>query len=586
MKEKQRFSKHVLIRLGGYLMKYKWFLLAAILLSFASNILALLGPELSGKAIDAATGGVGKVNFSAVYRLAGLMAIFYLVSAVMAYILRILMIHIARKVTFRLRQDLFERLVDLPVGFYDTHAPGDILSRISYDADNISESLASDVIAILTSLITIVGSLYMMLRISPLLLLVFAITVPLSILFTRYFSKRVRPLFRLRSKKLGELNDFVEEKISGQKTLKSYNQEDNVLRDFDEEDETVVEAYYQAEYQGSMMGPSMNLINNLSLALISILGAFLFIKSGGTWITIGSISSFVLYSRKFSGPINEIAGIYSELQSAMAAAERIFGLMDEQPEPADLPEAKPLPRVEGEVELKNVSFGYRPEKTILSNFSLKAEPGKLVAIVGPTGAGKSTLINLLMRFYETNAGELLLDGKHFPEITRDSLRLSYSMVLQETWLFYGSIYDNIAYGRPDATKEEVIAAAKAAGIHSFIRGLPEGYDTILTDDAANISKGQKQLLTIARAMLMDCPMLILDEATSNVDTRTEKLVQKAMRELMAHKTCFVVAHRLSTIRDADLILVVKDGEIVQRGTHQELLATGGFYSELYNAQFE
>ncbi len=585
MKEK-RFSKHALLRLGGYLLKFKWVLLAAILLSFASNILALLGPELSGKAIDAATGGIGKVDFPAVYRYAGLMALFYLASAVMAYILRILMIHIARKVTFRLRQDLFDRLADLPVGFYDTHAPGDILSRISYDADNISESLASDVIAILTSLITIVGSLYMMLRISPLLLSVFAITVPLSILFTRYFSNRVRPLFRLRSKKLGELNDYVEEKISGQKTLKSYNQEQTVLKEFDEVDETVLEAYYQAEYQGSMMGPSMNLINNLSLALISILGAFLFIKSGGTWITIGSISSFVLYSRKFSGPINEIAGIYSELQSALAAAERIFGLMDEAPEAADAPMAKALPQVEGEVELKSVQFGYTPEKTILTDFSLKAEPGKLVAIVGPTGAGKSTLINLLMRFYEVNEGSLLLDGNPFDHITRESLRHSYSMVLQDTWLFYGSIYENIAYGRPNATKEEVMAAAKAAGIHPFIEGLPEGYDTILTDDAANISKGQKQLLTIARAMLMDCPMLILDEATSNVDTRTEKLVQKAMRELMAHKTCFVVAHRLSTIRDADLILVVKDGAIVQRGTHQELLASGGFYSELYNAQFE
>ncbi len=586
MSKKRPISKHVLLRLFKYLWQFKWALMIAILLSFASNILSLLGPELSGKAIDAATGGIGKVDFTTVYRYATLMAVFYLVSAVMAYILRILMIHIARKVTFRLRQELFERLVELPVGFYDTHAPGDILSRISYDADNISESLASDVIAILTSLITIVGSLYMMLRISPLLLTVFVITVPLSILFTRYFSNRVRPLFRLRSKKLGELNDYVEEKISGQKTLKSYNQEQTVLKDFDEVDETVTEAYYQAEYQGGMMGPSMNLINNLSLALVSILGAFLFIKSGGAWITIGSISSFVLYSRKFSGPINEIAGIYSELQSALAAAERIFGLMDETPEPADRAEATPLPRVEGEVELKNVTFGYTPEKTILTGFSLKAEPGKLVAIVGPTGAGKSTLINLLMRFYETEQGELFLDQKPFDQITRESLRLSYSMVLQETWLFYGTIYDNIAYGRPEATREEVIAAAKAAGIHPFIEGLPEGYDTILTDDAANISKGQKQLLTIARAMLMDCPMLILDEATSNVDTRTEKLVQKAMRELMAHKTCFVVAHRLSTIRDADLILVVKDGAIVQRGTHQELLASGGFYSELYNAQFE
>ncbi|MBQ6825024.1 MAG: ABC transporter ATP-binding protein [Clostridia bacterium] len=585
MKEK-RFNRSTLLRLGGYLWKFKWFLMLAILLAVTSNILALLGPELSGRAIDAATGGIGKVDFGAVLHYAGLMAIFYVVSAALSYLLQITMIHIARKVTFRLRQDLFDHLTALPVGFYDSHPAGDILSRISYDADNISSTLASDVVHVFTATITIFGSLYMMLRISPPLLLVFVVTIPLSVLLTRFITKRTRPLFRERSKKLGELNDFVEEKISGQKTLKSYNQEKNVLKDFDEVDETVVEAYYKAEYYGSTMGPSMNVINNLSLALVSVLGAILFITSGGAAITIGNISSFVLYSRKFSGPIHEIANIFSELQSALAAAERIFGLIDETPEATDPAEAEPIEFVRGEVTLKNVDFGYLPEKTILHDFSLVAEPGKMIAIVGPTGAGKSTLINLLMRFYEIEEGSVALDGKNIHAITRDSLRLAYSMVLQDTWLFYGSIYDNIAYGRPDASREEVIAAAKAAGIHSFITSLPDGYDTILTDDAANISKGQKQLMTIARAMLMNCQMLILDEATSNVDTRTEKLVQKAMLKLMKGKTCFVVAHRLSTIRDADLILVVKDGEIVQRGTHTQLMRDGGFYRELYNAQFE
>ena len=586
MSTKPQKKRSVLLRLGGYLMKFKWFLLIAILLAVSANVLALLGPELSGRAIDAATGGKGNVDFRTVFYFAGLMAAFYVVSAVLSYLLQITMIHIARNVTFRLRQDLFERLAELPVRFYDSHPPGDILSRISYDADNISETLASDVVHVFTAVITIFGSLYMMLRISPPLLIVFAVTIPLSALLTRFITKRTRPLFRERSRKLGELNDFVEEKISGQKTLKSYNQEENVLRDFDEENGTVVEAYYKAEYYGSTMGPSMNLINNLSLALVSALGAILYITSGGTAITIGKISSFVLYSRKFSGPIHEIANIFSELQSALAAAERIFGLIDELPEAADPAEAEPVTDVEGQVTLENVKFGYLPEKTILHNFSLLAEPGKTVAIVGPTGAGKSTLINLLMRFYEIDQGRVTVDGKDIQAITRSSLRSAYSMVLQDTWLFYGTIYENIAYGRPDATREEVIGAAKAAGVHRFIETLPEGYDTLLTDDAANISKGQKQLLTIARAMLMDCRMLILDEATSNVDTRTEKLVQKAMLKLMKGKTCFVVAHRLSTIRDADLILVVRDGAVVQQGTHKELMQAGGFYRELYNAQFE
>ncbi len=583
---KNKKRKNVILRLCGYLLQTKWLLLLAVFLTIGSNLLALLGPELSGRAIDAAAGGAGKVDFPSVFYYAGLMAVFYIVSAVMSYLLQILMIHIARSATFRLRQDLFNRLTELPVGFYDSHAPGDILSRISYDADNISETLASDVVTICSAFITVAGSLYMMIRINLQMMLIFVFTLPLTILITRYISRRTRPLFRRRSRKLGELNDFVEEKISGQKTLKSYNQEQNVLQSFDEEDKTVVDAYYDAEYMGSVMGPSMNVINNLSLTLISVFGAVLYISSGGAAISIGNISSFVLYSRKFTGPIHEVANIFSELQSALAAAERIFGLMDEAPEPADPPEARPTGAVTGQVCLKHVDFGYLPQKTVLHDFSLLAEPGKTVAIVGPTGAGKSTLINLLMRFYEIEKGCITLDGKDIHGITRGSLRLAYSMVLQDTWLFYGSIYDNIAYGRPEATREEVIAAAQAAGIHTFITSLPDGYDTILTDDASNISKGQKQLLTIARARLMDCSMLILDEATSNVDTRTEKLVQKAMLKLMRGKTCFVVAHRLSTIRDADLILVVREGEIVQRGTHDQLLSAGGFYRELYNAQFE
>ena len=435
---------------------------------------------------------------------------------------------------------------------------------------------------VLTSSITIVGSLIMMLTIAPPLVLVFAFTIPLSLFITTMITRHTQPLFRLRSRKMGELNDFSEEMISGMKSLKAYHQEYNTLGNMDALNEEVVTAYYKSEYYSSMMGPSVNLINNLSMSLISVFGAILFMNGG---ITLGNISSFVQYSRRFSGPINEIANIYGELQSALAAADRVFSLLDEPLEPADAPQALPLEDVQGHVEMQDVSFGYEKDKTILKKLSFQARKGSMIAIVGPTGAGKTTLINLLMRFYDIDSGRLTVDGKPVDDITRDSLRRAYSMVLQDTWLFSGTIYDNIAYAKPDATRDEVVAAAKAAKIHHYIMSLPEGYDTVITDDGANISKGQKQLLTIARAMLVDARMLILDEATSNVDTRTEVQIQQAMRRLMRDKTCFVVAHRLSTIRNADLILVVRDGNVVERGTHKELMQRGGFYRELYDAQF-
>lgn len=569
-------------RLCVYLLQYKWLLLLALALTVGSNLFALIGPALCGRAIDLAEMGPGKVDLPAVERYALWMALFYVASAVMTYLLNVLMIVISRKVTYRMRRDMFRRLADLPVGYFDSHPVGDIISRISYDTDTINGSLSTDLVQIFASVITVAGSLIMMLRIAPKLVLVFVVTVPLSMLITRRISKKTHPLFRLRSRRLGELNGFAEEMISGQKTLKAYCQEENTLSELDEYNERAVEAYYQAEYHVAGMGPSTNFINNLSLTLISVFGAMMYMAGG---ITVGNISSFVLYSRKFSGPIREVADIFNELQSSVAAAERVFRIMDEQPEPPDPADARPLGPVQGAVELEHISFGYTPERTVLHDLSLQVQPGRLIAIVGPTGAGKTTLINLLMRFYDMDSGKMRVDGRDCAGVTRSSLRLAYSMVLQDTWLFYGSIYDNIAYGRPSATREEVEAAARAAHIDGFIRSLPQGYDTILTDDAANISKGQKQLLTIARAMLMDSPMLILDEATSNVDTRTELLVQQAMRELMRDKTCFVVAHRLSTVRHADRILVVRDGDIVESGVHAELMAKKGFYWELYQAQF-
>lgn len=573
----------ILIRLWKYLFRFKGLLLLAALLTVSSNLLALVGPNLSGAAIDAISLGEGKVDFSSVFYYCGLMALFYALSAGLSYLLSVLMLHISQKVTFQMRRDLFNHLADLPVSYFDRHQTGDILSRISYDIDTVNTSLSNDFLQICTSIITVTGSFIMMARISPMLLPVFLVTVPISILLTRYRSKKVRPLFSIRSAKLGELNGYTEESISGQKTIKAYHQEETMQRRFAARNEEAVSAYYQAEYYAAANGPSVNFINNLSLSLISVLGTIFFLQGR---LSLGNVSAFILHSRKFSGPINELANIYSELQSALAAAERVFRTMDEEPEPADDPDAVTLAHEKGEAEMRHVRFGYLPEKEIIHDLSLKAPGGSLTAIVGHTGAGKTTLINLLMRFYDLQGGEIAIDGRNIRKVTRASLRLGYAMVLQDTWLFSGTIYENIAYGRPNATMDDVISAAKAAHIHEYISALPEGYQTALTEDGINISQGQKQLLTIARAMLLDANMLILDEATSNVDTRTEILIQGAMRKLMEGKTCFVIAHRLSTIQNADNILVVDDGDIVEQGRHDELLKKNGVYAALYYSQFQ
>ena len=584
MKEdKKRYSGRTILRLGRYMLQYKWMLTLAFLCTLGSNLFSLIGPKLTGLCIGAVEPGRGAVDFGAVFYYGAWMAGFYVISAGMSYGLQVLMLTISRRVVFRMRQEVFEKLMALPVGYFDTHQTGDVISRISYDIDTVNASLSNDLVQLLTTVITVAGALVMMVTISPRLVLVFAFTVPLSLFITKYITGRTRPLFRKRSASLGELNGFVEEMISGQKTLKVYGREEYTQSRFDRKNKEAVEAYYQAEYYGSVVGPCVNFINNLSLSLISVFGALLYL--GGA-MSVGDISSFVLYSRKFSGPINEAANIFSELQSALAAAERVFRLMDEETESADAPGAGELVRVRGDVRLQHVNFGYEPGRMILRNLSLEAHPGRLIAIVGPTGAGKTTLINLLMRFYDPQSGEILVDGQNALSYTRSSLRRSYAMVLQDTWLFHGTIYENLAYGKMDAGREEVEAAAKAARIHSFIMRLPEGYDTVLTDEGTNISKGQKQLLTIARAMLLDARMLILDEATSNVDTRTEQQIQRAMRTLMEGKTCFVIAHRLSTIENADLILVVDEGEVVEQGTHRELMNRGGTYRRMYEAQFE
>ena len=575
--------KKLLLRLWKYLGRNRLMLIIAMCCSVASSVLALYGPKLSGKALDAIDFGAGKVDFDTVFHCAALMVVFYIGSAVLSYFLHVAMVRLSRSVTRQMRRDIFDNLTRLPVGYFDRYQAGDIISTITYDVDTVNQSLSSDAVQILHSVITVVVSLIMMLTIAPKLVLVFAFTVPATFLFTKWLTGVVRPLFRRRSAKLGEMNGFVEEMLSGQKTIRAYGREKAVLDAFEKKNKEAVDAYTKAEANGTITGPSVMFINNLSLALVSIFGAGMLINGR---LTIGNLNSFVQYSHKFSGPINEFANILAELQSSFAAAERVFTLIDADPEKPDAENALVLENVQGDVELKNVDFSYDPGKPIIENLDLHAKPGSLTAIVGPTGAGKTTIINLLMRFYDVNAGAVYVDGHDIRELTRDSLRKAYTMVLQDTWLFHGTIFENIAYGKPDATMEQVVAAAKAAHIHNYIRRLPQGYNTVLSDNGTSISKGQKQLLTIARAMLLDAHMLILDEATSNVDTRTEQHIQAAMRTLMKGKTCFVIAHRLSTIRSADNILVLDKGHVVEQGTHESLMDQKGFYYQLYQSQFD
>ncbi len=585
-------TRSILLRLGRYVLAEWKLFIPAVLFTLLSNQLALMGPRYSGLAIDAISDKAG-VRFDAVWENVIRMLICYILAAGLSYLLAVIMLHLSQHIVYRMRKQVFEKLGTLPIGYFDTHPTGDIISHISYDIDTINSSLSHDLVQVMTSLYTVIGSLVFMWQISKPLILVFVFTVPASILFTRYRSKKVRPLFRLRSRKLGELNGFAEEMLSGTRTIAAYGKQDVIAARFDTRSDTAMDAYYNAEYYGATLGPSVNFINNISMTLVAVFGGILYmfsqngtVAAGTIWfLTLGGVAQFVQYSRKFAGPINEFANILHEFQSAFSAAERVFGILDEAPEPADAADALPLREVAGDVTFSDVTFGYVPEKIILRGLSVHAAPGKTIAIVGPTGAGKTTIINLLMRFYDPQSGEIAVDGNSIAHVRRADLRRAFTMVLQDTWLFCGSVYDNSVYGRGHATLEEVIFAAKSSKIHNFIEHRPDGYDTILSDDGVNISKGQKQLITIARAMLSDAPMLILDEATSNVDSRTEQQIGAAMANLMRGRTCFVIAHRLSTIQNADTILVLGSGSILEQGTHAELLAAGGAYSKLYNAQF-
>ena len=470
---------------------------------------------------------------------------------------------------------------ELPVDYFDTHPSGDLISRICYDVDTVNATLSTDLLQLGTSVFTVAGSFLMLLLLSPRLTLVFFVTVPLSAALTRFQMKRIPPLFRLRSKELGALNGFAGERMGCRRSIRAYGVEKEDLGLFDRRNGAASRAYYDADRASSSLGPSVNFVNNISLTFVSVFGALLYLDGG---LSLGSLSSFVLYSRKFSGPIREAANLLAELQASAAAAERVMDLLDEEPEPADPPEAFSVDRLRGDIRFDHVSFGYDPARPVLRDFTAHIPAGSLAAVVGPTGAGKTTLVSLLLRFYRPQGGRIILDGVPLDAYSRDGLRRRLALVLQDTWLFGGTIAENIAYGAPGAAREQIVEAAKAARIHRFISSLPQGYDTVLTDEG--VSKGQKQLLAIARCLLTNADVVILDEATSNVDTETEGEISLAMERLRQGRTCFVIAHRLATIRGADRILVLDQGGAAEQGTHRELLAAGGVYAQLYAAQFQ
>lgn len=581
-----RRRREALRRLLARLRPHRTRLAVALLLTAGANLAALAGPRLSGAAVDRIA-GPGAVDFPGVWRLCGWMVLCSVLHAALSWLLGVLMAAVGRDVTRQLRGDAFAHLQELPVRYFDRRQTGDIVSHLSYDIDAVGESLSHDVLQAVVSTLTVVGSLVMMLSISPPLVLVFAVTVPLTLLFGRQRARTLHPLFRRRAAALGRLGGFAEELLSGLGTISAYGQEEAMLEQFDGYSEEAVQAGYEAEHRSSEMGPCVRFLSDLGLALVCLAGACLYMPGGVRigWVTVsvtlGGLSSFVLYSRRFTGPVNELANLAGEIQSALAAAERVFALLDEPPEPPDRPDAVQLHMVRGRIDADRLSFGYEPGRTVLHSLCLHAEPGMRVAIVGPTGAGKTTVINLLLRFYDPDAGTLRVDGTEVRGAARESLRRQYTMVLQDTWLFSGTVLENIAYGKEGASREEAVRAAKAANLHPFIERLPQGYDTPLTD--TSLSGGQRQLLAIARAMVADASLLILDEATSNVDSRTERRIQQAMYRLMEGKTCFVIAHRLSTVRSADRILVVQDGRIAEQGTHEELMQARGLYHALYTA---
>ena len=582
IQKRPKDTKGTLIKLYKTLLPFKVLIIFVVVLSIFSCVLSLLGPYFCGEAINEVEKGPGMIDFSIVWKWAVMMLVSYLLSEVVYLTINLIMVSVSKKTGYILRKECFEKLHRLPVSVFDDNSAGDILSRISYDVDVVATSIQTDISQIITTIITVLGSFFMMLKISLPLSCITMVTLPVTIIYTIHIKGITRPLYSKRSEKYGEMNGFVEEMFSGEKTIQAYSYEENVSKEYAKINKEASDAYFNADVRGVTIGPTMGMMNNLSLALNGMIGSILYMFS---FATLGQLSSFILYSRKFAGPINELSNIMNEIFSALSAAERIYSFLGMKEDPEDAPDAIELTSGEGRVELRDVSFSYSPEKEILHSVSFSTEKGKTLAIVGETGAGKTTIINLLMRFYRPQGGKILIDGIDSAKLTDRSLRSQFAMVLQDTWLFRGTVLENIAYGREDATREEVVEAAKKAGIHHFITTLEKGYDTVISENGGNISKGQKQLLTIARAFLSKAPVLILDEATSNVDTSTEKKVQKAMAALMKGRTAIVIAHRLSTIENADEIIVMSHGSVVEKGTHSSLLEKKGAYYNLYRSQF-
>ena len=588
--EKAKDFKGTMKKLMAYMGSYKIAILFVMLFAVGGTAFNIIGPKILGNAtteifnglVSRVSGGDG-IDFGKVGRILLSALSLYVVSAALSFIQGYIMTGISQKMTYRLRKEISEKINRMPVKYFDTMTHGEILSRITNDVDTLGQSLNQSATQVITSVTTIIGVLVMMLSISPLMTVIALLILPLSMCLISVIVKHSQRYFKDQQEYLGHINGQVEEVYSGHNIVKAFNKEEDIIKTFNDTNAVLYQSAWKSQFFSGMMMPIIQFVGNLGYVAVSILGGYLVIRNA---IQVGDIQSFIQYVRQFTQPIQQVAQVANMLQSTAAASERVFEFLDEEEEEQTVADPVPTDNLEGRVEFDHVHFGYNPDHIIINDFNAKVEPGQKIAIVGPTGAGKTTMVKLLMRFYDVNSGSIKIDGHDLREFNRADLRSMFGMVLQDTWLFNGSIEENIRYGKLDATHEDVVEAAKAAYVHRFVQTLPGGYDMVLNEEASNVSQGQKQLLTIARAILADPKILILDEATSSVDTRTEVRIQKAMDNLMQGRTSFIIAHRLSTIRDADLILVMKDGDIIEQGSHEELLAKNGFYAELYNSQFE